>query len=59
MSDHIGAKLTYPALPEHATCMLGDMPYELGGALDTLAELDSRVKDMPEYRRLKDLLEYP
>tara|TARA_R110002126_G_scaffold141282_3_gene286272 strand:- start:43153 stop:43575 length:423 start_codon:yes stop_codon:yes gene_type:complete len=28
MSDHIGAKLTYPALPEHATCMLGDKGYD-------------------------------
>jgi len=33
------------------------MPYEMAGALDALAELDPRVKDMPEYRRLKDLLE--
>lgn len=33
------------------------MPYELAGALDALAELDPRIKDMSEYRRLKDLLE--
>lgn len=33
------------------------MPYELAGALDALSELDPRIKDMPEYRRLKDLLE--
>jgi len=24
MSDHIGAKLTYPTLPDHATSMIGD-----------------------------------
>lgn len=33
------------------------MPYELAGALDALAALDPRVKDMAEYRRLKDLLD--
>lgn len=33
------------------------MLYELAGALDALAELDPHVKDMAEYRRLKDLLE--
>lgn len=33
------------------------MPYELGGALDALAELDPRVKDTPEYRRLKGIVE--
>ncbi len=33
------------------------MPYELAGTLDALAELDPRVKEMAEYRRLKDLLD--
>ncbi|MEV5023467.1 SIR2 family protein [Sphingobium sp. LMA1-1-1.1] len=33
------------------------MPYELESALDALAELDPTIKDMPEYRRLRDLLE--
>ena len=28
MSDHIGAKLKYPALPEHVTCMFGDKGYD-------------------------------
>ena len=28
MSDHIGAKLTYPALRAHATCMIGDKGYD-------------------------------
>ncbi len=28
MSDHIGAKLTYPALPDHAACMTGDKGYD-------------------------------
>jgi transposase len=28
MSDHIGAKLTYPALPGHAKCMIGDKGYD-------------------------------
>jgi len=29
MSDHIGAKLTYPLLPGHATSMLGDSCREI------------------------------
>lgn len=33
------------------------MPYELGGAIEALTELDPRIKDTPEFRRLKDLLE--
>ncbi len=28
MSDHIGAKLTYPALPDHAAHMIGDKGYD-------------------------------
>jgi len=28
MSNHIGAKLTYPALPGHAKCMIGDKGYD-------------------------------
>ena len=28
MSDHIGAKLTYRALPDHAACMIGDKGYD-------------------------------
>jgi transposase len=28
MSDHIGAKLTYPALPEHARTIIGDKGYD-------------------------------
>jgi transposase len=28
MSDHIGAKLTYPALPGHSTMMIGDKGYD-------------------------------
>ncbi len=28
MSDHIGAKITYPALPSHATYMIGDKGYD-------------------------------
>jgi transposase len=28
MSDHIGAKLTYQALPGHAKCMIGDKGYD-------------------------------
>ncbi len=28
MSDHIGAKLTYPALPSHACLMIGDKGYD-------------------------------
>ena len=28
MNDHIGAKLTYPSLPDHATCMIGDKGYD-------------------------------
>lgn len=28
MSDHIGAKLTYSALPDHALCMIGDKGYD-------------------------------
>jgi len=31
MSDHIGAKLTYPALPDHAACMIGDKGYDSDG----------------------------
>tara|TARA_R110000787_G_scaffold176420_3_gene288619 strand:+ start:9542 stop:9865 length:324 start_codon:yes stop_codon:yes gene_type:complete len=27
MSDHIGAKPTYPALPDHATAKIGDKGY--------------------------------
>lgn len=27
-SDHIGAKLTYPALPEHARTIIGDKGYD-------------------------------
>ena len=28
MSDHIGAKFTYPALPHHAAYMIGDKGYD-------------------------------
>tara|TARA_R110002074_G_C12486390_1_gene661391 strand:- start:935 stop:1258 length:324 start_codon:yes stop_codon:yes gene_type:complete len=28
MSDHKGAKLLYPALPEHASVMIGDKGYD-------------------------------
>lgn len=28
MSDHIGAKLIYSALPSHAICMIGDKGYD-------------------------------
>lgn len=28
MSDHIGAKLTYPALPEHARTIIRDKGYD-------------------------------
>src|SRR5690554_1999336 len=33
MSDHIGGKLTYPALPEHAICMIGDKGYDSDGSV--------------------------
>ena len=33
------------------------MPYDLGSALEALTELDPRIKDTPEFRRLKGLLE--
>ena len=28
MSDHIGAKLIYPALPDNASCLIGDKGYD-------------------------------
>ncbi len=28
MSDHIGAKLIYPALPDNAACLIGDKGYD-------------------------------
>jgi hypothetical protein len=33
------------------------MPYEMGNALDALVDLDPGVTEMPEYRRLKGLLD--
>lgn len=33
------------------------MPFDMGSALDALADLEPNIKDMPEYRRLKGLLE--
>jgi len=40
ISDHIGAKLTYPALPDHAACMIGGKGYDSDGYCAALKAKD-------------------